>query len=68
MQIIPQAVLGGMLFYSGIDLIRPLMVKDNNDMFVFAVVVVLSVAVNPAIGFLAGVPLFLILQKGWISI
>ena len=68
MQIIPQAVLGGMLFYSGIDLIRPIMVKDNNDMFVFAVVVVLSVAENPAIGFLTGVPLFLILQKGWISI
>ena len=68
MQIIPQAVLGGMLFYSGIDLIRPIKVKDHNDIFVFAVVIVFSVALNPAVGFLAGVPLALILKKGWLEI
>lgn len=68
MKIIPQAVLGGMLFYSGVDLIRPIKVKDNNEIFVFAVVIILSVALNPGIGFLAGVPLWFLLKKGWIAI
>jgi MFS superfamily sulfate permease-like transporter len=68
LQIIPQAVLGGMLFYSGIDLIRPIRAENKYEMFVFAVVVVLSVAINPAIGFLAGVPLVFIFQKGWLSV
>jgi MFS superfamily sulfate permease-like transporter len=68
LQIIPQAVLGGMLFYSGIDLIRPVKIKGNNEIFSFIIVVVLSVAINPAIGFIAGVPLVLGLNKGWIKI
>lgn len=68
MQIIPQAVLGSMLFFSGIDLIKPIEARDKNDLFVFAVVISLSVALNPAVGFLAGVPLALILKKGWLEI
>lgn len=68
LQIIPQAVLGGMLFYSGIDLIRPAIVKGNNEKFSFIIVLVLSVAINPAIGFIVGIPLVLGLNKGWIKI
>ena len=63
-----QAVLGGMLFYSGIDLVRPIQVKDKNDIFIFAVVISLSVALNPAVGFIAGVPLAFILKKNWLKV
>ncbi|PKM76807.1 MAG: sulfate permease [Firmicutes bacterium HGW-Firmicutes-15] len=68
LQVIPQAVLGGMLFYSGLDLVKPIKGKDANELFVFTVVLILSVGVNPAVGFLTGVPLFFILKKGWITI
>ncbi len=68
LQIIPSAVLGGMLFYSGLDLIKPIKSEDNYEMFVFAVVVVLSVSLNPAVGFLAGIPLYSVLKKGWLKI
>lgn len=68
LQIIPPAVLGGLLFYSGIDLIRPVKVKGHNETFCFIMVLVLSVAVNPAIAFIAGIPLAVLLNKGWIKI
>jgi MFS superfamily sulfate permease-like transporter len=68
LQIIPSAVLGGMLFYSGLDLVKPIKEKDSIELFIYAVVLVLSVAVNPGIGFIIGVPLFLILKKDWIKI
>ena len=63
LQLIPQAVLGGMLFYSGLDLIKPIKTEDNKEMFVFAAVVVLSIALNPAIGFAAGIAMFLFFKK-----
>jgi len=68
LQIIPSAVLGGMLFYSGLDLIKPVKSEQKSDIFVFAVVVVLSVAVNPGIGFLVGVPLIYLLHKEWLIV
>ena len=68
MQIIPQAVLGGMLFYSGLDLIKPIKAEDNNEIFVFTLVLILSVAVNPGIAFLVGVPLLIFLRKGWLKV
>jgi len=68
LQIIPSAVLGGMLFFSGIDLVRAAKIEDTNDTFCFIVVLVLSIAVNPAIGLVTGIPLALLLQKGWIKI
>ncbi|MEN6327874.1 MAG: putative sulfate/molybdate transporter [Syntrophomonas sp.] len=68
LQIIPQAVLGGMLFFSGIDLIRPIKLKDSNEKTSLIIVAVLSVAINPAIGFVVGTPLVLGLNKGWIKI
>ncbi len=63
LQIIPQAVLGGMLFYSGLDLIKPIKTEDHNEMFIFASVVVLSIAINPAIGFVAGLLIFLLSKR-----
>jgi SulP family sulfate permease len=68
LQIIPSAVLGGMLFFSGIDLVRATKIEGSNDTFCFIVVLVLSVAINPAIGFITGIPLALLLQKGWIKL
>ncbi|MGI6647951.1 MAG: putative sulfate/molybdate transporter [Bacillota bacterium] len=63
LQIIPSAVLGGMLFYSGLDLIKPIKTEDNQELFIFAGVVVLSIALSPAIGFLAGVSTYFILKS-----
>ena len=63
LQIIPPAVLGGMLFYSGLDLIHPLKSTDSKDIFLFAAVVVLSIALNPAVGFAAGIAIFLLSKK-----
>lgn len=68
MQVIPQAVLGAMLFYSGLDLIRAVKLKEKNEYFVFSVVIILSVGLNPGIAFLVGVPLWLVLYKGWIKV
>jgi MFS superfamily sulfate permease-like transporter len=67
LQVIPQAVLGGMLFYSGLDLIKPVKTDDNKEMFVFAAVAVLSIALNPAIGFVAGIAIFLFSRKFEVS-
>lgn len=67
LQIIPSAVLGGMLFFSGIDLVRAAKIKGRDDTFCFIVVLVLSVAINPAVGFITGIPLAWLLQKGWIK-
>ena len=59
----PPAVLGGMLFYSGLDLIHPLKSTDSKDIFLFAAVVVLSIALNPAVGFAAGIAIFLLSKR-----
>ncbi|MGI5921582.1 MAG: putative sulfate/molybdate transporter [Syntrophomonadaceae bacterium] len=68
LQIVPSAVLGGMLFYSGIDLIRPVKVAGNDETFCFVIVLILSVAINPAIAFVAGIPLAVLQKRGWIKI
>jgi SulP family sulfate permease len=67
-KIVPDAVLGGLLFFSGIDLIKFDRVEGKNDVFVFTVVVILGVAINPAVGFVAGLPLLAALNKGWLKI
>lgn len=63
LQMIPSAVLGAMLFYSGLDLVKPIDTRDSLEMFVFAGVVVLSIAVNPAIGFLSGLIVYWFSKK-----
>jgi len=52
-----------MLFYSGLDLIRTVDSKDSLEMFIFAGVVVLSIAFNPAVGFLSGLILYWFSKK-----
>ncbi|MEQ8237074.1 MAG: putative sulfate/molybdate transporter [Syntrophomonadaceae bacterium] len=67
MQMIPAAVLGGLLFYSGLDLIKPIVSDDRCEVFVFTIVLVLSVAINPGIAFVIGLPLLIALRRGWIK-
>lgn len=69
LQAIPMPVLGALLLYSGLDLVSSSTVLDNtNEWYVYAVVVVLSIAFNPGVGFVAGLPLIYVLKKGWIRI
>ncbi|MEQ8201079.1 MAG: putative sulfate/molybdate transporter [Syntrophomonadaceae bacterium] len=63
LQLIPSAVLGGMLFYSGLDLVKAIDTRDSLEMFVFAGVVVLSIALNPAIGFVSGLIIYWFSKK-----
>jgi MFS superfamily sulfate permease-like transporter len=67
-RLIPDAVLGGLLFFSGLDLIRLGQIQDKKDVFTFTVVIILSVAINPAIGFIIGLPLIYALNREWIKI
>ncbi|MEN6350416.1 MAG: putative sulfate/molybdate transporter [Syntrophomonas sp.] len=68
LKIIPQPVLGCLLFYSGVDLVRGVKDLGNKDsMFIFAVVLVSSITINPAIGFAAGLFLTLLVKKGWVK-
>jgi len=67
--VIPRAVLGGLLFYSGIDLIKSGQYSEKGkSLYPFIITVVLSVAVNPAVGFVAGIALVYLLNKGWAKI
>lgn len=64
--VIPRAVLGGLLFFSGIDLIKSGEFREKgNSRYAFIITVVLCVAVNPAVGFIAGIALLYLLNKGW---
>ncbi|MDD4562180.1 MAG: putative sulfate/molybdate transporter [Syntrophomonadaceae bacterium] len=67
--VIPRAVLGGLLFFSGIDLIKSgQYTGKGKSLYPFIITVVLSVAVNPAVGFVAGIALVYLLNKRWVKI
>lgn len=67
--IIPKAVLGGLLFFSGVDLIRGVKgIQKNNDSYIFIIVVITSIAINPGIAFITGISLFYLIKKGWVKI
>jgi MFS superfamily sulfate permease-like transporter len=69
LQFIPQTVLGCLLFYSGIDLAANVKgLEGKNSIYTFAVVTVISIAVNPAAGFLVGIPLIYVLNQGLIKL
>lgn len=67
--LIPEAVLGCLLFYSGIDLASAArFTASRHDIFVILVVAVIAIAANPAIAFVAGFIIAKSMEKGWISI
>lgn len=68
LSLIPRAVLGGLLFFSGIDLIKSGEYKEGKSRYAFIMTVIISVAVNPAAAFVAGVALVYLFNKEWIKI
>ena len=67
---IPDAVLGGLLLFSGIDLAlssRPGEYKDA-DLFLVLLMAAIGVAVNPAAAFAVGVPLAYAVKHRWLRV
>lgn len=67
---IPDAVLGGLLLFSGIDLAlssRPGEYKDA-DLFLVLLMAAIGVAVNPAAAFAVGVPLAYAVRHRWLRV
>jgi SulP family sulfate permease len=67
---IPDAVLGALLLFSGIDLAqssKPQQYKDV-DLFLVLLLVAIGVALNPAIAFAVGLPLAYAAQRGWLKL
>lgn len=67
---IPDAVLGGLLLFSGIDL--ALSSKpgqyEGTDLFLVLLMAAVCVAVNPAVAFAIGLPLAYAAQRGWLRV
>lgn len=55
LQLIPEAVLGGLLFYSGLDLaVAARNINEKKDVFLVLVVTALTLALTPALAFIVG--------------
>jgi SulP family sulfate permease len=68
--LVPAAVLGGLLFFSGLELAlaaRP-QTYAGEQLIVVLVVAAVSVATNPAIAFLLGLPLVYVVRRGWVRL
>lgn len=66
---IPDAVLGALLLFSGIDLAlsaKPQQYKDA-DLFLVLLMAAIGVASNPAAAFAVGLPLAYMLRRGWVK-
>jgi len=67
---IPEAVLGGLLIYSGIEL--ALSSKPGNyhdeELFLVLLMATIGVAVNPAVAVLVGTPVAYGLKSGWLKV
>jgi SulP family sulfate permease len=60
----PLSVLGAMLLFAGIELGRiAFQIKGRKETFIMLLIGVLSVIINLAVGFFAGLLLFLLLKK-----
>jgi len=67
--LIPEAALGCLLFYSGIDLAAAARrIGERSEFFVILAVAALSLAMNPAVAFIAGFILAKGLEKKWVNI
>ena len=67
---IPDAVLGGLLLFSGIDLAlssRPAEYAGA-DLFLVLLMAAIGVAVNPAAAFAVGLPLAYTVKHGWLKV
>jgi len=67
--LIPEAVLGALLFYSGIDLAMAARSSNQRqDIFIILLTAALTVGVNPAIAFITGLMAELALRRSWIKL
>jgi SulP family sulfate permease len=70
LRMIPEAVLGALLLFSGIDLAlsaKPARFKDA-DLFLVLLMAAIGVAINPAAAFVVGLPLAYGVKHGWVRI
>lgn len=67
--LIPEAALGCLLFYSGIDLaVAAKRIEQRQEFYVILAVATLSLAINPAVAFAGGFILAKGLEKKWVKI
>jgi predicted benzoate:H+ symporter BenE len=68
--LIPAAVLGSLLFYSGLELALSSQPQRyaGHEIFVVLVIAVVSIGTNPAIACLIGLPLAYGIQRGWVRL
>ncbi len=70
LQLVPDAVLGALLLFSGIDLAqssKPQRYRDE-ELFIVLTLAAIGVALNPAIAFAIGLPLAYAAQRGWLRL
>jgi sulfate permease, SulP family len=67
---IPDAVLGGLLLFSGIELALSARLHEHQggDLFLVLLMAAIGVALNPAVAFAVGLPIAFAFGRGWIRI
>jgi MFS superfamily sulfate permease-like transporter len=67
---IPDAVLGGLLLFSGIELALSAKLQDHHgdDLFLVLLMAAIGVAINPAAAFAIGLPTAYAFKRGWLSL
>jgi SulP family sulfate permease len=67
---IPDAVLGGLLLFSGIELALSSKLQEhkNEDLFLVLLMAAIGVALNPAAAFVVGLPTAYAFKRGWLSL
>jgi sulfate permease, SulP family len=67
---IPDAVLGGLLMFSGLELALSSKLQDywNGDLFLVLLMAAIGVALNPVAAFAMGLPLAYALKHEWLRV
>lgn len=69
LKLIPSAILGCLLFYSGVDLaVSTRSLGDSDHSFLLILVAILTIAVNPAVAFIAGIAIDQARRRHWITL
>lgn len=67
---IPDAVLGSLLLFSGLELALSSKISEyrRGDLFLVLLMAAIGIALNPAAAFAVGLPIAYALERGWIGI
>lgn len=67
---VPDAVLGALLLFSGLELALSSRLQEHrgNDLFLVLLMAAVGVAVNPAAAFAVGLPLAYAIKRGWVRL